>query len=304
MCRRNAHHEAGRQTGQRMAAASLTISFGLVSIPVKLHSATSTQSAIRFNYLHEGCGSRVKQQYICEREGVVVARDKMVKGYEFAKGQYVTFSNEELKALEEAGTGAAEITEFIPVDAIDPVFYEKAYYLSPDKGGAKPYALLRAALLKSGRSALGRYAAHGKQYIVLIRPLPRGMAMQQLYYADEVRSTIDLNVPDVEIKEGELSLAMQLVDHLASDQFQPENYRDTVTERIQHAVQGKIEGQQVVLAEAPSPARTGGEVIDLMAALRASLGERSKADAPAATGRKPAKVATLTPVKKVKAARK
>jgi len=175
--------------------ASLTISFGLVSIPVKLYSATESSKAISFNMLHKACGSRLKQQYLCVKEEIPVAREDMVKGYEFAKDQYVLFSPEELKALEEAGTGMAEITEFVPLESIDPVYFDKAYYLGPDKGGAKPYALLTKALRESGRCALGRWAARGKQYIVMLRPVEEGLVMQQLLYAGEVRSIRDIEIP-------------------------------------------------------------------------------------------------------------
>src|SRR5712675_2615112 len=154
--------------------ASLTISFGMVSIPVKLYSATESSKAISFNLLHKTCGSRLKQQYLCAKEEVIVPREDMAKGYEFAKDQYVMFSPEELKALEETGTHMAEITEFVPIEAVDPVYFDKAYYLAPDKGGAKPYALLASALRESGRCALGRWAARGKQYIVMIRPVEEG----------------------------------------------------------------------------------------------------------------------------------
>src|SRR5574339_854410 len=167
--------------------ASLTISFGMVSIPVKLYSATEASRAMSFNLLHKTCGSRVRQQYICVKEDVTVGREDMAKGYEFAKDQYVMFSPEELKALEEAGTQSADITEFIPAKAIDPVFFDKAYFLGPDKGGAKPYALLARALKESGRCAIGRWAARGKQYIVMLRPVGDALVMQQLLYADEVR---------------------------------------------------------------------------------------------------------------------
>src|SRR3954471_17082961 len=163
----------------RMAArsiASLTVSFGLVSIPVKLYSATEASRAISFNLLHKDCGSRLKQQYLCIKDEVPVAREDMGKGYEFAKDQYVVFTPEELKALEEAGSHTAEITEFVPISSVDPVFFDKAYYLAPDKGGAKPYALLARALRQSKRCALGRWAARGKQYIVMIRPVEGGEA--------------------------------------------------------------------------------------------------------------------------------
>ena len=141
--------------------ATLTVSFGLVSIPVRLFSATEASKAISFNLLHKTCGSRLKQQYFCIKEEVPVAREDMVKGYEFAKDQYVMFTPEELKAMEEAGTHMAEIAEFVPLSSVDPVYFDKAYYLAPDKGGNKPYALLHRALMETGRCALGRWAARG-----------------------------------------------------------------------------------------------------------------------------------------------
>jgi DNA end-binding protein Ku len=248
--------------------ASLTVSFGLVSIPVKLYSATEASRAISFNLLHKGCGSRLKQQYLCVKEEVPVAREDMVKGYEFAKDQYVMFTPEELKALEEAGTQSAEITEFVPIDSIDPVFFDKAYYLAPDKGGAKPYALLARALQESKRCALGRWAARGKQYIVMIRPVDDGLVMQQLLYAAEVRSIKDIEIPKTDVKEAELKLARQLIEQQTSDKFDPSAYQDEVRARIEAAVQKKVEGQEITLADEPE---AGAQVIDLMEALRASL---------------------------------
>src|SRR5678810_535174 len=180
--------------------ASLTISFGMVSIPVKLFSATEASRAISFNMLHKACGSRLKQQYICIKEEVVVPREEMVKGYEFAKDQYVMFSPEELKALEETGTHTAEIVEFVPLESVDPVYFDKAYYLAPDKGGAKPYALLASALRESKRCAIGRWAARGKQYIVMIRAVDDGLVMQQLMYSGEVRSMKDIDIPVMDVK--------------------------------------------------------------------------------------------------------
>jgi DNA end-binding protein Ku len=249
--------------------ASLTISFGLVSIPVKLFSATEAGRAISFNLLHKACGSRLKQQYFCVKEEVPVAREDMVKGYEFAKDQYVVFTPEELKALEEAGTHAAEITEFVPLESVDPVFFDKAYYLAPDKGGAKPYALLARALRESKRCAVGRWAARGKQYIVMLRPVENGLVMQQLLYAAEVRSIKDIDIPQTEVKDAELKLAQQLIEQQASDTFDPAAYTDEVRARIEAAIEKKVQGQEVTLAEAPEPG--GGQVIDLMDALRASL---------------------------------
>lgn len=249
--------------------ASLTISFGLVAIPVKLYSATQASGSIHFNLLHT-CGSRLKQQYICQREEVVVPREEMVKGYEFAKDQYVVFEPAELKALEEAGTKTVEITEFVPIRAVDPVYFDKAYYLAPDKGGAKPYSLFAEALRTTKLCALGRWAARGKQYIVMLRPVEDGLVMQQLLYANEVRTITELEIPHAEVKEPELQLAVQLVEQQASDTFDPTAYKDEVRERIEAAVEEKIAGHEIAIAEAPTEA-AGAQVIDLMAALRASL---------------------------------
>src|SRR5690349_15202498 len=257
--------------------ASLTVSFGLVSIPVKLYSATQASNAISFNLLHKTCGSRLKQQYLCQKEGVVVERDEMVKGYEFAKDQYVMFSPDELKAMEETGTHTIEITEFVPAESVDPVYFDKAYYLAPDKGGAKPYALLTQALHDSGRTALGRWAARGKQYIVMLRPVEEGLVMQQLMYATEVRSISELEIPKAEVREAELNLAKQLIEQGANDSFDPTAYTDDVRKRIEAAVQKKVEGQEISLAE--PPVEGGAQVIDLMEALRASLGKKAPASA-------------------------
>ncbi|MDB5926703.1 MAG: hypothetical protein JWN13_5639 [Betaproteobacteria bacterium] len=274
-----------------MAARSigtLSISFGLVSIPVKLYSATEASRAISFNLLHKGCGSRLKQQYICVKENVSVTREDMVKGYEFAKDQYVMFSPEELKALEETGTQSAEITEFVPIEAIDPVFFDKAYYLAPDKFGAKPYALFARALRESKRCAVGRWAARGKQYIVMIRPVEDGLVMQQLLYGDEVRSFKDIEIPQTEVKDAELKLAQQLIEQQAADTFDPSAYTDDVRARVEAEVQKKVEGQEITMAEAPA---ASAQVIDLMEALRASLAKKAPAKGrePQAETRKPPK---------------
>jgi len=198
------------------AIATGTISFGLVSIPVKLYSATQASAAISFNLLHGKCGSRLKQQYICPRDNELVGRDQMVKGYEFAKDQYVTFTTEELKSLEEKATQTIEIAEFVPIDKIDPVYFDKAYYLGAEKGGEKAYRLLSEAMRETGRVGLARYAARGKQYLVLLRPsADGGLVMQQLLYADEVRPFSDVPMNDAEVREAELKLAKQLIDQIA-----------------------------------------------------------------------------------------
>jgi len=271
--------------------ASLTVSFGLVSIPVKLFSATEASRQISFNMLHKTCGSRLKQQYICIKEEIPVGREDIVKGYEFAKDQYVIFTPEELKAMEEVGTHTAEITEFVPLAAVDPVYYDKAYYLAPDKGGAKPYALLAAALRETDRCALGRWAARGKSYVVMIRPAEDGLVMQQLLYAGEVRDMKDIDIPETDVKPQELKLAQMLIEQQSSDTFDPSQYKDEVGARIEAAIEKKVEGQEITLTEPPE---TGAQVIDLMDALRASLERKAPArpapvEAAAAPARKPAK---------------
>jgi DNA end-binding protein Ku len=271
---------------------SLTISFGLVSIPVKLYSATEASRAISFNLLHKACGSRLKQQYFCVKEEVPVAREDMAKGYEFAKDQYVMFTPEELKALEEAGTQTADITEFVPAASIDPVFFDKAYFLGPDKGGAKPYALLARALKESGRCALGRWAARGKQYIVMVRPvdtgLVEGLVMQQLLYGTEVRSINDLDIPKTEVRPAELKLAQQLIEQQAAEKFDPTAYTDEVRARVEAAIQKKVEGQEITVSEAPEQ---GAQVIDLMDALRASLEKKPAKKAQPQAAKAPARKA-------------
>jgi DNA end-binding protein Ku len=255
-----------------MAARSLqsvTITFGLVTIPVKMYAATNPKAGVSFNLLHQ-CGSRVRQQYVCVEEDKVVPRSEMVKGYEFEKDRYVTFTKEELEKLEEASTGAVEITEFVPSESIDPTYYEKAYYLGPDKGGAKPYRLLAEAMRQSGRSAIGRWAARGKQYLVNIRVVDEGLILQQLLYADEVRPMADVEIPEAKVGPQELALANQLIDSITSEGFDAARYKDEVKERIEEQIKKKVEGEEITVPESPT-APEGAKVIDIMEALRASL---------------------------------
>jgi len=263
---------------------SLTVSFGLVAIPVKLYTATQSANAISFNLLHKTDGSRLRQQYVCQKEGVVVERDAMIKGYEFAKDQYVRFTPEEIKALEEVGTHAVEISEFVPIESIDPVYYDKTYYLAPDKGAAKPYALLVEALKQSGRCGVGRWAAHGKGYIVILRPIGDVLAMQQLHYAADVRRASevarDAEIPKPDVKPAELKLAQQLIDQQTAEKFDPDAFKDDVRARIEAAIKKKVEeGKEISVLE-PAPAGDG-KVIDLMDALRASLEKSESARAQA-----------------------
>jgi DNA end-binding protein Ku len=249
------------------ALSTATISFGLVSIPVKLFTTGESKSAVSFNMLHE-CGTRVKQQYWCPKDEKVVPRDELVKGYEFAKGQYVTFTDEELKALDAEASHMIEIREFVPAHLVDPVYFEKAYYLGPDKGGDKPYKLLAEAMRETQRVGLASYAARGKQYLVLLRPFEDGLLMEQLRYADEVRSFSEVERGDAKPTEKELSLARKLIEQISSDEFHPEAYEDEVKKRVEEVIARKVEGEEVTYAEAPEPQ---AKIIDLMEALKASL---------------------------------
>jgi DNA end-binding protein Ku len=256
---------------------SLTVSFGLVAIPVKLYTATQSANAISFNLLHSTCGSRLRQQYICQKEGVVVERDQMVKGYEFAKDQYVRFAPEEIKALEEVGTHSVDISEFVPIESIDPVYFDKTYYLAPDKGAAKPYGLLVEALKQSGRCGVGHWAARGKAYIVILRPIGDVLAMQQLHFAADVRSASEVDIPKPEVKAQELKLAQQLIEQQTAPKFDPSAYKDELRGRIEAAIQKKVEGQEISVSETVPEGE--GKVIDIMEALRASLEKSESARA-------------------------
>ena len=258
-----------------MAARSLqsvTITFGLVTIPVKMYVATNPRAGVSFTML-DANGGRVKQQYVSAESGEVVPRNEMIKGYEFEKDRFVTFTKEELKALEQVSTGAIEITEFVPAASIDPVYYEKAYYIGPDKGGAKPYRLLAAAMRDSERSAIGRWAARGKQYLVNIRVVEHRLILQELLYADEVRPIEEVEVPDAKVSSKELVLAKQLIDSITSKAFDPTQYKDEVHERIEAQIQKKVEGEEITVPEG-SAAPASAKVIDIMDALRASLNRK------------------------------
>jgi DNA end-binding protein Ku len=274
--------------------AGATISFGLVSIPVKLYSATQPSAGLSFHLLHAKDGSRLHQQYLCAKDGEVVPREEMVKGYEFAKDQYVTFTADELKAIEEKATQTIAVAQFVPVDKVDPIYFDRPYYLAPDKGGEKAYHLLVEVMRETGRAAVARYSARDRQYLVLLRPAPGapanlpGLVMQQLLYADEVRPVAEVPVAAAEVSEAELKLANQLVEQIASDSFEPAAYRNDVRERLQAEIQRKVEGKEVATSatpEKPAP------VIDLMEALKASLAARGQAGGGDTGTRKPARPA-------------
>jgi DNA end-binding protein Ku len=259
---------------QPRSIASLTISFGLVAIPVKLFSATVASERISFNLLRGKDGSRVKQQYLAVNDGKPVERSEMTKGYEFAKDQFVMFAPEELKALEDATTHSIDIGQFVPLESVDPVYFDGTYYLAPDKGGSKPYALLATALRRTKQCAVGRWVSRGKEHIVVIRPMDEGLAMHQLHFQAEVRSVKDVGLEPTTVSEPELKLAEQLIDQLCAKRFDPNEYHDEFKGRVEAAIQRKVAGKEVSLVEAPV-AKVGGNVIDLMAALKASLDAKS-----------------------------
>ena len=233
--------------------ASLTLSFGLVNIPVKLYSATESSATVKFNLLAKD-GSRLKQQYVSDRDGKVVERSEMVKGYEFEKDHFVLFTPEELKAVEEAASHEIQIVAFVPEKSVDPIYFDKAYLLAPDKRGAKSYALLTEAMQTSGRCALARWRWKAKQYVVQVRPAEDGLVLQQLLYAEEVRSLKDLNIEHAEVSEAELKLALQLIEQIAQDAYNPAEFKDEEHARVLAAIDRKIAGKQVVASattEAP-----------------------------------------------------
>jgi DNA end-binding protein Ku len=261
------------------AVSTGTIAFGLVNIPVKLYSAANPSSGISFRMLTKE-GNRVVQQYVDpKKDNAVVPRSEMVKGYEFAKDQYVLFTPEELKELEEKATQSIDIVEFVPEAKVPKVYHEKTYYLGPDKGGDRAYKLLSEAMKETGRVGLAKYAARGKQYLVMVAPMDEGLVMHQLHYADEVQSFEEVPTGEAQLKDGELQLAVQLINQIASDTFKPTAYEDEHKKRVETVIQQKIEGRAVTMAPEEPPK---AQIIDLMAALKASLESTGAVAAPAA----------------------
>jgi DNA end-binding protein Ku len=268
-----------------MAARSIataTVSFGLVTVPVRIYPAVRQSAGLSFHMLHARDHVRLRQQYVCPKDDEVVERKDMVKGYEHRKGKYVVFTPQELKALDEKATNGIEITEFVPASAVDPVFFEKTYYLGPDKGGEKGYSLLAAAMAEVEEAALAQYAARGKSYLVLLRSNGQRLFMQQLYHSDEIRDEGEVPVPSRKSTEGEVRLARQLIDQITTDAFRPDKYEDQVRRRVEKLIQAKLKGKDITEVEAEAPRK--GEVVDIMAALKASLAGKPQKKA-AARGR-------------------
>ncbi|MGE5233378.1 MAG: Ku protein [Acidobacteriota bacterium] len=284
------------------AMSSGTISFGLVTIPVKLYSTGESAAGIHFNMVHKTCGTPLKQRYYCATDDRLVEKDEIAKGYEYAKGQYVLFTDEELKAINPEPTNAIDITEFVPLAQVDAVYFDKSYYLGPDKNAARPYKLLSTAMRDSGRGALARYRARGKDYLVLVRPFQEGLILQQLRYADEVRSFTEVEIGEAEVKKAELDLAHRLIEQIATDRFAPEAYKDEVREKQRALIDRKIEGQEITAAPTEAPK---AQIIDLMEALKASLGETAGRKPPKRSARaEEAAAEKATPAKKAARAKR
>jgi DNA end-binding protein Ku len=293
--RRRSRDDAEDTTMPPHAIGSGTISFGLVSIPIKLYAATSPGS-VSFNLLHAKCGSRIRQQQFCPQCNVVVDRSELVRAYEFAKEQYVRVSDDELKSLEGEASKAIDIAEFVPLDRVDPIFFERTYYLGPDKGGEKPYRLLAEAMARSEQVAVARFVMRGKENIVLVRAAQGGLMLHTMYFADEVRNfgEIDKGQSAV-IKDNEIDLALQLINGLARGEFKPETYRDEYRQRVLELVESKVAGKEITTTPAAAP--RSSQVIDLAEALRQSLAKRGAAD------KKPlAKAKSASPPRRAEAA--
>lgn len=261
------------------AFGSGTVSFGLVSIPIKIYTTNKSGSGVRFNMLHAECGTKLKQQYICPKDNQVVPRDQMAKGYEYEKGKYVKLSADEIKALEAVSDNTVALNEFVPEEAVDPMYIEKSYYLGPDKGGDRAYVLLCQAMRETGLVGVARYSARGKQHVVMVRPFGEsGIMMHQMRYQDEIRSFDEVPLGENHtLADAELDLAIKIIEQIASDEFRPEEYSDEVKARVLSLIQQKVEGQEISV-EAPAQK---GEIIDLMAALKASLGVTDESHKPA-----------------------
>ena len=266
------------------AIGSGAISFGLVSIPVKLYLAASSQ-APSFNLLHATCGSRIRQQRFCPVCNEVVERDALIKGYEFVKDQYIKVTDEELKALEGEASEAIEIAEFVPLAKVDPLYFERSYFLGPDKGGEKAYRLLADTMSQVGKVALAKFVLRGKENLVIVRSAQNGLMMHTMYFADEVRSFDEIPKGEsAKITSAETGLAVRLIDELSNDEFEPQKYEDEYAQRVLNLVHKKAEGKEITLAQ---PQARRGQVIDLMAALKGSLGKQAPREKKPAVSAKP-----------------
>lgn len=254
------------------------ISFGLVNIPVKVYSANDSSGKISFNQLHAERKTRLKQQMYDPETGEIVPRDKIVKGYEYAKDQYIVFTEEELDALELATSRSMDITEFVPIDTVDPLFYESGYYLGPDKGAERAFKLLAAGMEDMKHAAVAKYVRSGRQNLILLRPYGPGIVMQMLRFPDELKGQGDVPIPEATISDAELGLARQFIQQLAKPKFDATQYKDEYREKLKTLIDQKVKGETVTLTPVAAPV---AKVVDLMEALKASLAKSGAVPAPA-----------------------
>ena len=241
------------------------VSFGMVSIPVKLYTATESKD-ISFNQLHKKCGSRMKQLRWCPTCDREVEWDEVQRGYEYGKEEYVVLTEEDFAKLPLASKHTIDLAAFVKSDAIDPIFYEKSYYLEPDETGIKPFVLLMRALHKKGLTAVAKLAIRNKERLCALRPYDGTLMLETLYYPDEVRVQKGADLPSIKVSEKELAMASSLIDLMLED-FKPEEYKDNYREALMEIIEAKLQGAEIV--EAPAPPR--GKVVDLMSALKASV---------------------------------
>jgi DNA end-binding protein Ku len=246
-----------------------TISFGLVNIPVRFYTATKSED-VSFNLLHQSCGTRVNRKWWCPHHEEMIETGDMMRGYPIAKNQYVTLTDEEMEQLESDENRALEITEFVDLHQIDPVFFEKAYYLGPAPGGGKTYRLLAQAMKKQNKVAIARWISGHREHLVILRPFEEGLILHTMYYADEVRDFSAIEVEGGEVRDKEVALAEMLIDELTEQRFDPLAYKDTYRERLMDKIRAKSEGQIIIVSE-PVGEEKAAEVVDLMEALRRSL---------------------------------
>jgi DNA end-binding protein Ku len=258
------------------AISRSTISFGLVSIPVEVFPATSSKS-VHFNLLHAKDDSRIKEKIFCVAENKEIPRDELVHGYQVHKGQYVAFTDEELKKLESGAGHEIDIVQFIPISEVDPVYFASSYLLGCSSGSDKAYSLLVAAMTKSERAAIAKFVMRGKEHLVLIRPYQDLLMLHTMHYADEIRSpkAID-HAAKKSIGASELKLAERLINDLSTNKFEPEQFEDTYRKKILQAAEQKETGKKISLPSAPKR----GKVVDLMSALKESLKARDKTGSP------------------------
>jgi DNA end-binding protein Ku len=251
------------------------LTFGLISMPVRLYSGARGTS-ISFNMLHREDLSRVKQQLICSADNQVLDRRDIVKGYEYRKGEYVVIEPEEIKKIEPKTAKAMEIIQFVKSSEVDPLYFESSYYMTPEEGGRRPYALLSRAMAEHSYYAIAKLTMHNREYTVCVRPYRGGLMLHTMYYQDEVRAMESFGTEGVEIREAELKIANQLIEALA-DKFEPTRFHDTFQDNLKALIKARLEGRQVTALETPKPA----PVVDLMAALKQSLAQMGEKKPPA-----------------------